>query len=120
LNSNDFLVSLYLTDAPEVTQLAATLVIYAGFFQFSDGIQVTTLGALRGLTDVNVPTLITLIAYWVISLPMSYLLAFTFKMDVEGVWISLSAGLTFSAVFLTIRFYRLLKKRRKANLPMAV
>jgi MATE family multidrug resistance protein len=120
LTSNDFLVSLYLTDAPEVTQLAATLVIYAGFFQFSDGIQVTTLGALRGLTDVNVPTLITLIAYWVISLPMSYLLAFTFKMDVEGVWISLSAGLTFSAVFLTIRFYRLLKKRRKANLPMAV
>jgi MATE family multidrug resistance protein len=49
---------------------------------------------------------------------MSYLLAFTFQMDVEGVWISLSAGLTFSAVFLTIRFYRLLKKRRKESHPV--
>lgn len=120
LTSNDFLVSLYLKDTPEVTKIAATLVIYAGFFQLSDGIQVTALGALRGLTDVNVPTVITLIAYWAISLPLSYLLAFTFKMDVEGVWISLSAGLTFSAVFLTIRFYRLLKKRRKASRPIAV
>jgi MATE family multidrug resistance protein len=118
LTSNDFLVSLYLKNSPEVTQIAATLVIYAGFFQLSDGIQVTALGALRGLTDVNVPTFITLIAYWVISLPMSYLLAFTFQMDVEGVWISLSAGLTFSAVFLTIRFYRLLKKRRKESHPV--
>ncbi|MFN8346017.1 MAG: MATE family efflux transporter [Spirosomataceae bacterium] len=113
LTANDFLVSLYLTNNPQVTHLAATLVIYAGFFQLSDGVQVTALGALRGLTDVNVPTLITLIAYWVISLPMSYLLAFTFRMDVEGVWIALSAGLTFSAVFLTIRFYRLLKRQKK-------
>jgi multidrug resistance protein, MATE family len=120
LSANNFLVSLYLKNNSEVTQIAATLVIYAGFFQLSDGIQVAALGTLRGLTDVNVPTVITLIAYWVISLPLSYLLAFTFKMDVEGVWIGLSAGLTFSAVFLTIRFYRLLKKRRKASRKMAV
>lgn len=109
LTCNEFLVSLYLKNTPEVTSIAATLMIYAGFFQLSDGIQVTALGALRGLTDVNVPTVITLIAYWVISLPLSYFLAFTFKMDVEGVWVSLSAGLTFSAVFLTIRFYRMTK-----------
>ncbi len=118
LTSNEFLVSLYLKNNPEVTHIAATLVIYAGFFQLSDGIQVTALGTLRGLTDINVPTLITLIAYWVVSLPLSYLLAFTFRMDVEGVWVGLSAGLTFSAVFLTIRFYRLLKKRRKASHTM--
>ena len=110
LTCNEFLVSLYLKDNPEVTTIAATLMIYAGFFQLSDGVQVTALGALRGLTDVNVPTVITLIAYWVISLPLSYFLAFTFKMDVEGVWVSLSAGLTFSAVFLTIRFYRISTK----------
>lgn len=120
LTVNDFLVSLYLKNNPTVTQVATTLVIYAGFFQLSDGIQVTALGALRGLTDVNVPTGITLVAYWVVALPLSYLLAFTFEMDVEGVWIALSAGLTFSAVFLTVRFYRLLKKRRKASHKMAV
>ncbi|WP_428657207.1 MATE family efflux transporter [Runella sp.] len=116
LTANDFLVSLYLKDNPEVTHIAATLMIYAGFFQLSDGIQVTALGTLRGLTDVNVPTFITLIAYWVISLPLSYILGFTFKMDVEGVWIALSAGLTFSALFLTIRFYRLVRTKRSKSL----
>jgi len=120
LTANEFLVSLYLKNNPEVTEIAATLVIFAGFFQLSDGIQVTALGALRGLTDVNIPTIITLIAYWGVALPLSYVLAFTFKMDVQGVWIALSAGLTFSAVFLTIRFYRLLKKQKKATRPVAV
>lgn len=110
LTANDFLVSLYLKDNLAVTSIASTLVIYAGFFQLSDGIQATGLGTLRGLTDVNIPTGITLVAYWVIALPLSYLLAFTFKMDVEGVWIALSAGLTFSALFLTIRFYWLIDK----------
>ncbi|MDF7819567.1 MATE family efflux transporter [Runella sp. MFBS21] len=110
LTANDFLVSLYLKDNLAVTSIASTLMIYAGFFQLSDGIQATGLGTLRGLTDVNVPTGITLVAYWVIALPLSYLLAFTFKMDVEGVWIALSAGLTFSALFLTIRFYWLIDK----------
>ncbi len=110
LTANDFLVSLYLKDNLAVTSIASTLMIYAGFFQLSDGIQATGLGTLRGLTDVNVPTGITLVAYWVIALPLSYILAFTFKMDVEGVWIALSAGLTFSALFLTIRFYWLIDK----------
>lgn len=121
LTASDFLVSLYLKDNPEVTQIAATLMIYAGFFQLSDGIQATGLGTLRGVSDVNVPTIITLIAYWGISLPLSYVLAFTFQMDVEGIWIALSAGLTFSAVFLTIRFYRLvrLKRPEPSNLPIA-
>ncbi|MEZ4904922.1 MAG: MATE family efflux transporter [Spirosomataceae bacterium] len=114
LSANEFLVSLYLKNNPEVSQIAATLVIFAGFFQLSDGVQVTALGTLRGLTDVNVPTIITLIAYWGVALPLSYILGFTFQMDVQGVWIALSAGLTFSAVFLTIRFYRLLKKQKKA------
>lgn len=120
LSANDFLVSLYLKNNPEVTQIAATLVLFAGFFQLSDGVQVTALGALRGLTDVNVPTFITLIAYWGVALPLSYLLAFTFKMDVVGVWIALSAGLTFSAVFLTIRFYQLSKRAKRASHKMAV
>ena len=120
LTASDFLVSLYLKNNPEVTQIAATLMIYAGFFQLSDGIQATGLGTLRGVSDVNVPTIITLIAYWGISLPLSYVLAFTFQMDVEGIWIALSAGLTFSAVFLTIRFYRLvrLKQPEPSNLPI--
>lgn len=110
LTANDLLVTLYLTDNAPVMQIAAGLVIIAGFFQLSDGIQAIALGALRGVSDINLPTLITLIAYWVLALPLSYLLAFTFKMDAAGVWVALLIGLTFSAVFLTFRFYHLLQK----------
>lgn len=110
LTSNEFLVRLYLTNNPPVMKIAAMLLLIAALFQLSDGIQATFLGALRGISDVNVPTVITLFAYWGVALPMSYLLAFTFKMDVLGVWIALSAGLTVSAVLLTWRFYRLAKR----------
>lgn len=101
---NELLVSFYI-DEPEVTRIASSLLIIAGFFQLSDGIQCVALGALRGLEDVNIPTFITLFAYWVIALPLGYLLGFHGQMDIEGVWYGLFFGLTISAVFLSIRFY---------------
>ena len=106
LMANDWLVSLYIRDNPQVAGIAAGLIVIAAFFQLSDGIQVVALGALRGISDVNVPTLITLVAYWIIALPMSYVLAFWLAMDVTGVWIGLSVGLAVSAALLTVRFYR--------------
>ncbi len=104
--ANDWLVSLYIRDNPAVSTVAATLVIMGGIFQLSDGVQVVAVGALRGLSDVNAPTLITLFSYWGVALPMSYLLGFTLEMDVVGVWIGLLAGLTIAAILLTIRFFR--------------
>ncbi len=109
LSANEFLVSLYIRSDPAVASVAACLIIIAAFFQLSDGIQVVSLGALRGVSDVNKPTMITLFAYWGLALPVSYLLAFPFKLDVTGVWYGLSTGLTVSAILLTIRFYRNLK-----------
>lgn len=104
LTANDWLVSLYIRDNPAVSSIAATLVVMAGFFQLSDGVQVVALGCLRGLSDVNRPTIITLFAYWVVALPLSYVLAFPFGLDAIGVWIGLLAGLTLAAVLLTWRF----------------
>jgi multidrug resistance protein, MATE family len=106
LSANEWLVSLYIRDNAEVAAIAALLVIIAGFFQLSDGIQVVALGVLRGIADVNMPTLLTLFAYWVVALPLSYVLAFPLAMDVQGIWIGLLAGLTVSAVLLTYRFYK--------------
>ena len=116
LTANDWLVTLYIRDNPAVMTIAASLVIIAGFFQLSDGIQVVALGSLRGLSDVNVPTLITLFSYWVVALPLSYVLAFPFGMDAVGVWIGLLAGLTIAAVLLTWRFFRLV---RRVNLSLS-
>ena len=123
LSANEWLVSLYIRDNPDVTNIATGLVIIAGFFQFSDGIQVTALGSLRGIADVNIPTIITLFAYWILALPLSYILAFHANMNVTGVWLGLSAGLTVSALLLTIRFFRKLKTvniyEEKDNQPVS-
>jgi MATE family multidrug resistance protein len=80
-------------------------------FQFFDGIQVTGLGVLRGLSDVKVPTVIALTAYWIIALPLAYYLGFVAKLGINGIWYGLTAGLIFSAVTLYTRFNYILKKQ---------
>ena len=89
-----FLPGLYINN-PEVTSLASQLLVIAAFFQVSDGIQVVGLGALRGMADVKIPTLITLVAYWIIGLP---------------VWYGLLTGLTVAAIMLSIRFNLISRK----------
>lgn len=106
---NKFLPTLYIDDEA-VISIASRLIIIAALFQLSDGTQAVGIGVLRGLTDVKGPTIITFIAYWMISLPIAYLLAFDFNLGVEGVWIGLLIGLTVSAILLTFRFNHKSKK----------
>ena len=105
----DWLPPFYL-DNPEVIFLAAQLLIVAALFQLSDGVQVTILGALRGLQDVNIPTVICFIAYWIVGFPIMWYMGKDEQMGVQGVWVGLLAGLTASAVMLYFRFNYLSKK----------
>jgi len=102
---------LYLDD-PIVVKMATGLLLIAALFQLSDGLQGILLGALRGMTDIRVPTGVTLVAYWVIGLPVGYILAFYADRGVMGVWIGLFLGLTASGMMLLARFLSL--TRRKA------
>lgn len=112
--ADHFLPSLYIDD-PVVIELAASLLIIAAFFQLSDGVQAVGLGALRGLADVKVPTVITLLAYWVLALPLAYWLAFPIGLGPHGIWYGLLAGLTFAAIFLFSRFLWVSQKLEKAK-----
>ncbi len=98
------------TDNVEVISIASSLLIIAGFFQLSDGIQAVVLGALRGLQDVNVPSGITFVAYWIIGFPICYYLGRTLEMGTFGIWIGLLVSLTCSAIMLLIRFNYLSNK----------
>lgn len=111
---NVFIAKLYISD-PNVLPLAGSLIFIAGFFQLSDGVQAVALGILRGMADVNIPTIATLIAYWVIGLPIGYYLAFYQNMGAIGIWIGLSMGLTASAALLSWRFYHNIYKYGKSG-----
>ncbi|MCC9165560.1 MATE family efflux transporter [Pontibacter harenae] len=100
---NKFIPLLYIDDM-EVVQLASTLLIIAALFQISDGVQVVGLGALRGLEDVRIPSIISLLAYWVVGLPIGYLLCFEANLGVSGIWTGLLVGLSVAALLLFYRF----------------
>lgn len=99
-----------LHDNAEVIKIAASLLLVAAVFQISDGIQVVVLGALRGLQDVKIPTVITFVAYWVIGFPISFYLGIYTSLKATGIWIGLLAGLTAAALFLYLRFNYLTNK----------
>lgn len=94
---------MYISDAA-VVDIAAHLLIIAAFFQLFDGTQVVGLGILRGLGDVRVPTVITLLAYWVLGLPLAYVFGFIFNFGIQGIWWGLLIGLLTASVLLFFRF----------------
>jgi MATE family multidrug resistance protein len=62
------------------------------------------LGALRGLEDVKVPSVVALLAYWGLALPIGYFLCFGLKLGAPGIWLGLLTGLSVVAVVLLLRF----------------
>ena len=99
-----------LLDNTEVVSIASKLMLAAAIFQISDSIQVVVLGALRGLQDVKIPTLITFISYWLVGFPISWYLGKEESYASFGIWLGLLAGLTTAAILLYIRFNYLTKK----------
>ncbi|RFZ84730.1 MATE family efflux transporter [Mucilaginibacter terrenus] len=106
---NQWLPYIYTSDIT-VVSIAAQLLIVAAFFQLFDGAQVVGLGILRGMGDVNVPTILTFLSYWVIGLPIGYLVGIHFNYGVIGVWFGLVCGLMSASIMLFFRFQKMSKK----------
>ncbi|WP_417196608.1 MATE family efflux transporter [Bizionia sp.] len=102
-------------DNAEVLRIAANLLIAAAIFQISDSIQVVMLGALRGLQDVKIPTIITFISYWIVGFPISIYFGSAERYASFGIWMGLLAGLTVAAILLFIRFNYLTKRLILSN-----
>jgi MATE family multidrug resistance protein len=111
----DFDDTKNLADNTEVVGIASKLLIAAAIFQISDSIQVLVLGALRGLQDVKIPTVITFISYWLIGFPISWFLGKESAYGSFGIWLGVLAGLTTAAILLYIRFNYLTKKLILSN-----
>jgi MATE family multidrug resistance protein len=103
----------FFTSNGNVQALASVLLLMAGIFQISDSTQAIGAGLLRGIKDVKLPTLLIGVAYWVIGIPIGYLLAYQFKMGAVGMWLGLILGLTFASLFLQRRFLKMVKKENE-------
>jgi len=105
------LAALFIRD-PAVMLLATRVLFVAGLFQVFDGTQIVCAGALRGLHDIKIPTLINFSGYWLIGLPVSYLLAFHWHVGAVGVWIGLLVGMLLVSIFFFLRLRSMLNKTK--------
>ncbi len=92
-------------DALDVLTYAVPLLIVAAAFQLVDSIQAVMIGALRGIKDISVPTSMGIFSYWVVGVPLAWLLAFPFNLGGAGLWMGLAGGLATASVLLTWRFW---------------
>ncbi len=90
--------------------LAIRLLGILALFQVVDGTQVTAIGALRGMGDTAVPMLLAQVGYWLIGLPLGWLLAFRLGYGVVGIWLGLAGALTAVAAMMATRFWRLTRR----------
>jgi MATE family multidrug resistance protein len=103
VSGHDAVAALYTRDAT-VAALSATLLLYAAMFQFPDGIQVLSAGALRGLKDTRVPMWLAAISYWGLGMPLGVGLGFGLGWGPQGMWAGLIGGLSAAALLLGLRF----------------
>ncbi len=91
--------------SPAVVSLGAQLLLVAAVFQVADGVQIAAISGLRGQNDVRVPAFIAILAYWIVAVPIGYVLAFRAHYGAFGIWIGLAIGLGAAAACLTWRFH---------------
>jgi MATE family multidrug resistance protein len=100
----------FFTSHVEVIELTSQLLLIAALFQLFDGLQVTLIGILRALQDIKFPTYATLVCYWVIALPLAWVLAFPAGLGTIGVWIALLVSLILVSAALYFRLRKLIGK----------
>jgi MATE family multidrug resistance protein len=101
------------TNDPAVIAAAAAILLVFAPMQIADGIQSTALGALRGMSDVALPAAVSILAYWVIALPLGWVAATRGGLGPPGIWAGFLAGLILAAAILLRRFL----VRTAADLP---
>jgi len=96
------IASIYTNDR-NIVNLSMQFFIYAALFQLSDAIQAPVQGALRGYKDVNVTFITAIVSFWIIGLPVGYLMARFTDLGPYGYWIGLIVGLSVGAITLGFR-----------------
>jgi multidrug resistance protein, MATE family len=100
------LIARLFSPDPMVIRTGARLLLVAAAFQLFDGLQTVATGALRGSGDTRTPMLANFIAYWLIGLPVGYLLCFNLGWGAVGVWIGLCGGLMMIGSALLLTWHR--------------
>ena len=90
----------------KVMYYISELIIVASIYHIAEGFQIISVGALRGIRDVNVPAIIILISFWVLGVPFGAYLAFFAEIGPIGIWIGTATGMSIAAILLAMRLIK--------------
>jgi multidrug resistance protein, MATE family len=99
------LIAAFTTDQ-RIVSIGVPLLAIAAGFQLFDGTQAVATGVLRGLGDTRVPMIMNVIGHWLFGLPVGYALCYWYGWGVVGLWVGLSVGLIFTALVLTVVWWK--------------
>jgi MATE family multidrug resistance protein len=94
------------TNQKNVVEMGVPLLALAAAFQVFDGIQTIATGVLRGLGETRGPMLANFAGYWIFGLPLGYVLCFSHRQGIFGIWIGLTLALIFIATVLLLQWWR--------------
>lgn len=97
------------TEDPLVIEAASSLILVLCLYQIFDAIQLTSISSLRGIKDTKIPMIMSAIAFYLISIPLGYILGFKLHLGLNGVWLGLAAGLMFIAIISLFRFKKMIE-----------
>lgn len=92
------------TDSPEVAEIAVVLFYVLFAYQIGDGIQLCFANVLRGLQDVKPIMYAAFVSYYLIAIPVAYVLGFKAGLGAVGVWLGFPIGLTLAGLFFYARY----------------
>lgn len=108
------IVGLFTVDE-NLFKIAIPVMYVFPIFQIFDGLQISLSGICKGIKQTKVVLFANFVAYWCVSIPFGYLLAFHFGLKLKGFWIGLvcAAGLLCSIMLLELRKYFIMYKKQE-------
>ena len=103
-------IPTFFTTNAEVIAIASQLMVFAALYQLSDGIQNVSVGILRGIQDVKIIMPIAFVSYWLLNLPVGYLVCCTLGRGPSGLFLGLSFGLSAAAGMMILRIRRSIRR----------
>lgn len=105
------IVKIFTSDV-RLIEICTPVFLFVAIYQVFDGLQIAFGGVFKGLKQTNVVMINTFIAYWLIGLPLGYVLATTYGLNLSGYWIGISLALIYLAIVFTVLLVRKFKMLR--------
>lgn len=91
-------IPIIYTQQPEVIILVEETLPIFTVMLFFDYLQGVTSGTIRAIGYQDIGTVICLVGYWIISIPISYVLAFPVDLELLGIWLGVPSGTLISSI----------------------